>query len=192
MKRGRRGAFTLIELLVVIAIIAVLVGLLLPAVQKVREAANRLQCNNNLKQIGLALHNYHDRMGTFPPGYASAVAADGSDLGPGWGWAAFLLGDLEQGNLQKQIQFNADIGNAVNALARVQSLRILRCPSDPAPQTFTTATNPVVVALANYVGVFGTAEEITDNPGGGNGVFYRNSRIRMADIIDGTSNTLAV
>src|SRR5262245_9890838 len=128
LKPFRRG-FTLIELLVVIAIIAILLALLVPAVQKIREAAARLQCQNNLKQIGVALHSYHDRNKRFPPGYQSAVAADNSDLGPGWGWAAFLLPDLEQGNLHQQINFNADLGASVNAAARVRSLAIFRCPS---------------------------------------------------------------
>ena len=189
--RSRRPAFTLIELLVVIAIIAILIGLLLPAVQKVREAANRTRCFNNLKQIGLAIHNYHDRNDAFPPGYASRVAPDGSDLGPGWGWAAFLLDDLEQGNLQRQIDFNADIAAPAHATARVQVLSIFVCPSDRRVGTFATAANPVSVAHANYVGVFGT-NEIEDGPSFGNGVFYRNSRTRLADITDGTSSTLCV
>lgn len=192
---SRRRAFTLIELLVVIAIISVLIGLLVPAVQKVREAAARLQCKNNLKQIGLGLHSYHDRTGSFPPGYVSQVGRSGEDLGPGWGWAAFLLPDVEQDNLHRQITFPLDIRHANNAFARMHSLKVFQCPSDMAVNTFSVMTEdgqPIVeVAHGNYIGCFGN-NEMEDNPGAGNGAFFRNSRIRIGDITDGTSNTLMV
>jgi prepilin-type N-terminal cleavage/methylation domain-containing protein/prepilin-type processing-associated H-X9-DG protein len=193
--RSRR-AFTLIELLVVIAIIAVLIGLLVPAVQKVREAAARLQCKNNLKQIGLALHNYHGRMKSFPPGYQTKVASDNSDLGPGWGWAAFLLDDLEQGNLKNRIRFDLQISDPVNAQVRVSSIPIFICPSEvKTDATFTVVDgngNPICdVARGSYVainGVLGVSGDAFDN----NGAFLRNRTMRIADITDGLSNTLFI
>ena len=169
-----RGAFTLIELLVVIAIIAVLVGLLLPAVQKVREAAARMQCTNNLKQIGLALHNYHDGNNKFPPGYVDGNTNPNStpdnDIGPSWGWAAFLLPYVEQGNIYNQINFNQLAGTGVNAAVSLQVLKVHTCPSDPYQQSVpvydSTFSNPIAtVAHGNYVGCNGW-EECFNNAGG--------------------------
>lgn len=186
----RRG-FTLIELLVVIAMIGMLIALLLPAVQAAREAARRIQCTNNLKQIGIALHNYHDRVGAFPPGYVSRIANDGTDDGPGWGWAACLLADLEQASLHAGIHFDLDIGDATNATARTTSLSAHLCPSDGRSGTFNPDDSAAIVAHASYAGCFGS-NELENEPGLGNGMFYRNSRTRGAEVTDGLSNTLMV
>src|ERR1019366_7757997 len=192
--RSRR-AFTLIELLVVIAIIAILIALLVPAVQKVRDSAARLQCSNNLKQIGLALHNYYDHAKAFPPAYQTNVAADNSDLGPGWGWGAFLLDDLEEGSVKQRIRFDLQISDPLNAAVRVTVLPVYVCPSEIQKGTFSvvdvTGAPICDVARGSYTamnGVLGVSSDAFDN----NGAFLRNRTMHVADIIDGMSNTLFI
>lgn len=184
-----RKAFTLVELLVVIAVIGVLVGLLLPAVQAAREAARRIECSNNLKQIGLGLQNYHDTHRQLPAGWIASVGTGE----PGWGWAAHLLPFIEQTALHDRIDGRVAIADPAHQGPRETVLPFYRCPSDargePLVMLADDAGAPLfAVARANYVGVFGT-EEIEDAPLAGDGTFYQNSRIRFADIVDGLSNT---
>jgi prepilin-type N-terminal cleavage/methylation domain-containing protein len=218
----RRSAYTLIELLVAIAIIAILVGLVVPAVQKIREAANRLRCTNNLKQIGLAIHNYHDSNGHFPPSYLwtdHGLPAGGGGIGkvfdrpppssfiqqnwPGWGWAALLLPYLEQDNLYRTIDLTAPTVGAQGATARTTALRVFTCPTDTYTGRYTVQTinwAPLVDATTNsYAGCFGSVRAlrvpgitIITAPDQGDGMFIRNGKLTTADVTDGLSNTLAV
>jgi prepilin-type N-terminal cleavage/methylation domain-containing protein/prepilin-type processing-associated H-X9-DG protein len=231
MRTPKRPAFTLIELLVVIAIIAILIGLLLPAVQQVRASAQRAQCVNNLKQIALALHNYESIYGHFPAGYIDGNTNPNStpdnDVGPGWGWASQILPFVEQGPLYEQINFNQGITVGNNLTAAQTLVPVFMCPSDPYTQLpialyDSTFTTPIAtVAQANYLGCNGW-EECFNNAGGaaiptagpggqsgaglgpgsdgetgpaglyGDGVFWRNSQVRISDITDGLSFTILV
>jgi prepilin-type N-terminal cleavage/methylation domain-containing protein/prepilin-type processing-associated H-X9-DG protein len=189
MKRSQRSAFTLIELLVVIAIIAILIGLLVPAVQQVRAAAARVQCANNLHQVCLALHNYTGVRGRFP----SAYEAPGFE--PGWGWAATLLPFVEQAPLHEALGvgvklFGAGANPALSDANTQLPLPLFRCPSDLGPPLNNLRLNH---ATSNYRAVAGpvtTPFFFPDQDMGG--VLFQNSRIRIPQITDGTSNTLAV
>jgi prepilin-type N-terminal cleavage/methylation domain-containing protein/prepilin-type processing-associated H-X9-DG protein len=175
---SRRG-FTLIELLVVIAIIAILIGLLLPAVQKVREAAARMQCSNNLKQIGLALHNYHDSNSKLPPG------RDSNDFSA----FSYILPHLEQDNVYRLINFTVDWDDPLNAVPTATRIKTFVCPSD------SDASVPAIYAPSNYRVNQGSSLSWGNNGSGGgivpppNGPFHLNSKYRLTDILDGTSNT---
>ncbi len=191
--RSVRIAFTLIELLVVIAIIGILVGLLLPAVQKVRASAARTQCQNNLKQMGLALHNYHDVNRCFPPGYyATMPYVDGaSDTAPGWGWGAFLLPFIELDNVYRQLNFSLPVQNSPAIGTMVKGYL---CPADlysPRPFSLPDGFGNTICLAAptSYAACCGSDSSDTTAPVG-NGVFSRNSQTRFADITDGTSETI--
>lgn len=210
MKQGsrKRSAFTLIELLVVIAIIAILVALLLPAVQQAREAARRSTCKNNLKQLGIALHNYHDTYRVMPPGFVNQGPGGGSaDQAYNWAWSAHILPFIEQGPLYDQLQVGdqrvvevADTAAGRNLLNT--PIAALRCPSDIGPDVNTNGNRDIAPAVlpntTNAVDVM-TSNYIANNSSGrlrpqldvADGLFNRDSKYRFRDIVDGTSNTIA-
>ena len=184
--RSRRRAFTLIELLVVISVIGVLVALLLPAVQTAREAARRAQCVNNCKQIGIALHNYEGTHQSLPPGYVSTFDATGTDLGPGWGWAAMMLPYFEQTTTFSTVNFSINVEVPANQTARLVIVGGFLCPSDRVESSWPAVDRDLVsgapirmiclVAPSNYVGMYGTSEPGPD----GEGVLFRDSMIACA------------
>lgn len=205
---ANRPAFTLVELLVVIAIIGILVGLLLPAVQAAREAARRMQCSNNFKQIGLAVHNYESTFKRIPSGFSSFLLTGE----PGWGWGAALLPFMEGTNVYNSIDFRIPIEEDMHEQARLSVISTYLCPSDIGDPLFDIregdghhhddvpaglGEDPLDthgeilfrIAKSNYVGMFGTFE-LEDAPFQGDGMFFGNSRIRFADVTDGLSNTL--
>ncbi len=191
-----RRAVTLIEILVVIAIVGVLAGLLLPAIQSARGSATRAQCTNHLKQIGIALQAYETAHKAFPPGYKSGFTSDGTDTGPGWGWAAMILPEMEEGAIHRVINFNLPIEHAANTI-RVANIPGFFCPADDVQRVWQAKSrdasgNPTglicEVAASNYVAVYGTTEPGVD----GDGIFFRNSAIGLKQITDGSSHTIAV
>ncbi len=221
IKSRLKSGFTLIELLVVIAIIAILIGLLLPAVQKVREAASRMKCQNNLKQIGIALHAHHDTIQKFPPGYARSTLPEGN--APVTFWTHYILPYMEQGSLYNlaplTITPNWTDGGNYQTLVQAQ-VSPYRCPSTTDQLTYNSqgiATRYAISYAANQTGDVGPdslnggsgefAAHMDDNVGGTagtfnirpnanyyrfNGAFGFNTETRIASITDGTSNTLGV
>lgn len=222
---SRRRGFTLIELLVVIAIVAMLIALLLPAVQQAREAARRAQCTNNLKQLGVALHNYESSHGTLPPGYVSFAnyAVIGAlptdewdpvtwDSTPGWSWGAMLLPQLDQAVVTEKLDFNRPIWAPQNASVVATKLPMFLCPSatggDDAFVVQSAAGTPLLkggqqvrLGRSHYALSHGQEEcwAACSGPTGGfngdvsriaDGPFYRNSRVRFRDVVDGLSNTI--
>jgi prepilin-type N-terminal cleavage/methylation domain-containing protein/prepilin-type processing-associated H-X9-DG protein len=195
-----RRAFSLVELLVVIAIIAILIGLLLPAVQKVREAANKTSCRNNLKQIGLALHSYHDANDGFPAGY-TITGSDNLELG-GFGGFVYLLPYLEQDSLWQQWDLNAKWYEPPNANLVGTQLKVFFCPSNRArgvidfsflvPIAGRPLPNPAACDYLFSKGANAALCEQCQLPPGGRGAFDVNTHTRLTDITDGTSTTFAV
>jgi len=207
--RRLRG-FTLIELLVVIAIIAILIGLLLPAVQKVRDAAARMQCQNNMKQLGIALHAFHDANGRMPPGGGDDSPPFGTAANS-WGssWKVYILPYIEQGNLITKWQYSGGSGWMVqnnSDLVNKITIKTYRCPSSTLPDFHLQNCSQYGTSLqmfTTYVGVAGTT---IDNPvntninccngsgpiNGGSGILCTNCTTKMTSITDGTSNTILV
>jgi prepilin-type N-terminal cleavage/methylation domain-containing protein len=201
-RRIRKNAFTLIELLVVIAIIAVLIALLLPAVQQAREAARRSQCKNNLKQLGLALHNYHDTANVFPPcmwwygmNYPGGSTSMINTMGPSW--IHSILPNLDQGNLYMLSNFSLPLNQGTNPQVISRTIPSLLCPSDSNAHSGNPYTDQTGFPMAR--GCYAASGYAVANAlalwnsvaSSDRGLMGYSSRTRMADVTDGTSNSVA-
>ncbi len=208
-RSARLAGFTLVELLVVIAIIGILVGLLLPAVQAAREAARRMQCSNNLKQYGLAFHNYHDTMRSFPSSMyfqTPWLTARGNraQRANGFSWSASILPYIEQGALFSQLNFGLSAVTPQHQALLSNIMPTALCPSSPALDAIQVgaASNPAPItppnyrfAPTNYVvcsGSFNNSQYYNNPATQKNGAIYEDSKTKMGDLSDGTSNTLLV
>ncbi len=196
----KRQGFTLIELLVSIAIIAVLVSLLLPAVQQAREAARLSQCKNNLKQIGLALHQYHEQHTVFPYGSAMEVYYQTNTQYGNWSWSALVLPQLGYGNLHSRIDFNQQANSPAQAKAIREFVPVYQCPSAPENRLIEFTGNipgNKDAAETNYCAVSSHRRRSGGywphaNDPRGSGVIFDTSSTDFGDIVDGTTSTLLV
>ncbi len=198
----RKRGFTLIELLVVIAIIAILIALLLPAVQQAREAARRTECKNNLKQIGLALHNYHETFGSFPPAQIRGRNS-GVERGNAASWGAMILPYMDQAPLYNQLNFNIGIFEGTNktVITGLSGIDAVLCPSDSdrnptrSVHSSTTANYMSSMPSTSYAGSIGGFQNVDSTFAGLSGGFFTSDPARptkMSGFKDGTSNTIAV
>ncbi len=193
--RRASGGFTLIELLVVIAIIAVLIALLLPAVQAAREAARRVSCTSNLKQIGLALHGYHDVHNTFPSGGWIAVFNQPQTNNMNIGWSAVVLPWLEQRPLYDSLNLSFTYNHATNSTAVYTVLNIYLCPSEPRQTNWNKAPGDAYSSAdADYGGIYGPRGLVspTDANNPPRGAMLFNQPISLPQIIDGSAQTIIV
>ena len=201
MKRRSYG-FTLVELLVVIAIIAILVALLLPAVQAAREAARRIQCSNHFRQVGIAMHNYHAAIGSFPPGTnqwdwdACGAPPGETENCSGWSWSAHILPYLEEASIYDQFDFTQrHVSLGANRDASAQFVTVYLCPSDPTGAEIVEIGGGFNPARTNMACVADSYDWTCDGyhyRSDGDGVLFNISEVKVGHITDGTSNTLMV